>query len=306
MALKKEWPSIRAEWLEEWLERGTIEAAPLLGLPELGVLVPTKGCRPQKTWYRKENGEVIKETTRYWLGEGVLLVSRWDSLEIHYDPKADQNIEKASTEELKSRRMFRLKDGTILVLIYQHVEDILHFQRQQWHIELDTYQQELEEIFGKLREVEMAVTALKRSRKESTRLPRRLRRRRKEIQQILLQAIVPREQAAEMLIETLWKEFKLAEEGIENSFASEPMKDFLAGEDISAEGLRSRLVNIYHQLNQMKVRPVVLPLRKVSKRYRNALGALDVGEEKIFLQEINYILDSLKELRSSLIQEKKQ
>ncbi len=127
MALKKEWPAIRAEWLWEWQERGTVKTSPLFGTRVLFVLC---NSRPFKKWGRVEGGQPVFYKTRYWLAEGVLLVPRWDPLESHFDPERDKGVEELTRKELGQRGMYRLEEGEVALLIYQHVEDVLHFKRQ--------------------------------------------------------------------------------------------------------------------------------------------------------------------------------
>lgn len=299
MALKKDWPTIRAEWLWPWIGRGTVQVTPLFGTR---VLLVAKNAQPFKTRYELKNGEVIKHPTRYRLAEGVVLVPRWDPLEIHYDPVADDGVETLGLDELKKRGMYRLNekilvrrsikpfgfailDEKILVLIY-HVEDTLHFQRQQWHISLETYSKELKEISTELREIEEHVL-----KSISLKEPQR-----KEISEEL--------GSAEILIEGLQEQIQLTERGIKAVLISRPVKDLIAGTPTSIEGLRVYLVKLYQNLNQIKIRPIVRIIKLVQYRFRDVLEALDVGEIERFQHQLELVIEKLKKAEKLLLQPK--
>ena len=309
------------------MERGTVQVTPLFGTR---VLLVAKNAQPFKTRYELKNGEVIKHPTRYWLGEGVILVPRWDPLEIHHDPVADKKVEILGVDELKESGLYRLDekilvrqsikpfgfailDEKILVLIYQHVEDALHFQRQQWHISLETYSKELKEISTELREIEEHVIksiSLKETQRieifrELSSLEDRYRRRRQKIRQILTH-ISPREKAAEMLIQALQREVQGVKRQIQIVLASKSVKDLVAGVSTSVEGLRAYLVRLYMSLNQVKVRPIVRALKLVQYCLRGALGALDVGEIKRFQHQLELVIEKLEKSQRLLQQPKKK
>lgn len=305
MALRKDWSAIRAEWLWPWIRRGTVQVSPLFGSR---VLLVARNAQPFKTRYKLKNGEVIKHPIRYRLGEGVILVPRWDPLDIHYDPVADDGVETLGPDELKKRGMYRLDekilvrrsikpfgfailDEKILVLIYQRVKDALHFvplQRQQWHISLETYSKEFKEISTELREIEEH--ALK---SISLKEPQR-----KEISEEL--------GSAEILIEGLQGQVQLTKIGIKTVLISKPVKDLTAGIPTSIEGLRAYLVRTYQSLTQIKVRPIVRVLKLAQYYLRGALRALDVGEIKRFQHQLELVIEKLEKSQRLLQQPKKK
>lgn len=305
MALKKGLLAIRAKWLWDWLERGTIQVVPLLGTSATGALVVVQDARPFKTCHQQEDGEAVKKAMRYWLGEGTLLVRRWDPLSIHYDPIADAQIATMGLDELKERGMYSLKDGTMLVLIYQHIEDALHFQRQQWHIRLEAYAAELQEISALLAGIEERALA---GISEEIRgeelgtlgiLDSRYRHRREKIHTILTH-LASRERAAEILIDTLRYELQLTQKSLQGVFTSKPMEDLLNDVPTSVEGLRAYLVRIYRNLNQLRVRPIVRPLKLAQHYLRVALGALDVNEPLSLKHQLELALENLDKALFSL------
>jgi len=328
MALRKDWPAIRAKSLWDWMERGTVEVTPLFGTR---VLLVAKNAQPFKTRYELKNGEIIKHPTRYWLAEGVVLVPRWDPLDIHYDPVADDGVETLGLDELKKRGMYRLNekilvkrsikpfgfailDEKIIVLIYQHVEGALHFQRQQWHISLETYSKELKEISTKLREIEehvlKSISLKEPQRKEISEelgsVERNLKQRRKKIHKIVIKGISPRQKTAEILIEGLQGQVQLTKIGIKTVLISKPVKDLIAGIPTSIEGLRAYLVRTYQGLTQIKVRPIVRVLKLAQYCLRGALGALDVGEIKRFQHQLELVIEKLEKSQRLLQQPKKK
>lgn len=302
MALKGKLPAIRAEWLWDWQKSGTIEVESLLGTV---VLIVAKNAKPSKTCYQQRDDKIIKNPSHYWLGQGVILVPRWDPLELHFDPIADDGVEALGLKELRQRGMYRVNEK-ILVLIYQHIEDALHFQRQQWHIHLETYATELQKISALLTEVEERALAKiflgvvpEIEAGELGTLACRYKRRREKIHQILVR-IAPRERAAEILVHALQQELQLAERGIRGILSSKSMKDLLAGVPTSLEGLRAYLVKIYLNLNQIKVRPIVR-LLKLSQHYlRGGLGALAVGEIERFKHQLELAIKNLDKAQKSL------
>ena len=310
MALRKDWPAIRAEWLWPWTARETVQVNSLFGTR---VLLVAKNAQPFKTRYELKNGEVIKHPTRYWLGEGIILVPRWDPLDFHFDPLSDDEVETLGPDELKKRGMYRLNEK-ILVLIYQHVEDALHFQRQQWHVSLETYTQELRKISTQLSEIEDRVLksiSLKEAQRieiseEIGSFERNLKQRRKKIYQIIVKGITPREKAAEMLIQALQREVQGVKRQIQIVLASKSVKDLAAGVSTSVEGLRAYLVRLYMSLNQVKVRPIVRALKLIQYCLRGALGSLDVGEIKRFKHQLGLVIENLEKAKKNLQQPKKK
>lgn len=277
MALREDWPAIRAEWAWSWLARGTLSAEPLFGTRVLLVL---DNSRPQKTWSKDEE----RTTTKYWLGEGTLLVPRWDPLEEHFDPVVDAGVEKLSAEELRARGMIRV-DGQILVLIYQHVDSALHFQRQQWHIRLERYAIELAKIQKQLNVLELNALGILaeapadgRERLQALAEVREHRRdRRREIEAILSVGVAPREKAAEILVVALKRELESVQHRIGGIFTTVTFKKLRSGQPVDKEGLRAYLAGLYFDLEGIKVRPVVRRIKLAQRHLRLALGAHDVS-----------------------------
>ncbi|MBU4314731.1 MAG: hypothetical protein KJ821_08080 [Actinobacteria bacterium] len=293
MALKGGLPAVRAEWLWEWQEKGRLRTTSLFGTR---VLIVDQSVYLGRVCHREKKAEVVKVTPHYWLGKGIFLVPRWDPLEKHRDPLADKGVESLSREELRARGMYRLEDGAIVLLIYQHVEDALHFQRQQHHIRLETYARELQRISVDLESIEAKAVAGGIT-DELGNLDADQRRRRQEIYRILTQ-LAARERAAEILLDILRREISLAKRNLCATLSSKPMKDFLAGVPVrrpkTIEGLRAYLVRIYQSLNQIKVRPLVTPLNLTQRRLREALGSLDVGEVVRLCSQLERAIKSLE------------
>lgn len=288
---------MRARWVWGWLSRGTLSAEPLFGTRVLLVL---DNSRPQIT----HDGL----TTRYWLGEGILLVPRWDPLELHYDPVADADVEKLSAEELAQRGMLRVDDQT-LVLIYQHVDGVLHFQRQQWHIRLQKYAAELREIQEDLtilerKALEVLTEAPTDGRERFRALAevrKRRRDRRREIETILSVGVAPRERAAKILMAALKRELTSVRRRIGGVFNTATYRDLRSGRPVSKEGLRTYIADLYFDLEGVKVRPVVRRIKLAQRHLRLALGALDVSvyaelekELKAAAEDLELVLPLLK------------
>jgi hypothetical protein len=293
MALKGGLPALRAEWVWKWQEKGRLKTTSLFGTR---VLIVDQSAYLGRVCHRGKEAAVVKVTPRYWLGKGIFFVPRWDLLEEHRDPLADQGVESLSRAELRARGMCRLKDGAIALLIYQHVEDAFHFQRQQNHIRLETYARELQRISVDLESIE-AKAAAGRITDELGNLDADQRRRRQEIYRILTQ-LASRERAAEILLDILRREISLAKRNLGATLSSKPMKDFLAG--VSAkrpktiEGLRAYLTRIYQNLNQIKVRPLVTPLNLTQYHLREVLGSLDVCEVTRLCRQLEQAMKSLE------------
>lgn len=303
MALKKEWPAIRAEWLWEWQKRGTVNTSPLFGTH---VLFTVCNSRPFKKWWRVENGEPVSYKTRYWLAEGILLVPRWDPLEIHFSPKKDKRVKELSQRELGQRGMYRLEDGEVALLIYQHVEDVLHFQRQQWHIRLETYAAELAEIEDALSELEkIAVESTRKVDRDlkTASLITQYQRRRQEIHEVLF-SIRDREKAAQWLLYSLKRELALAKEGMQGALRSEPLQKLRQGEWTSLKGVQAYLVNIYEQLGGLRIQPTVYNVNWAQEALLSALGALAVRDPQAFSRKAWMAVRHLSQAEKKLIQPK--
>ncbi|MDP2926854.1 MAG: hypothetical protein Q8N65_01820 [bacterium] len=292
MALKEGWPAIRAEWLWDWQKRGTLKTVSLFGTK---VLIVAENARPRKTCYRIKGEKTYRVLTRYWLGKGVLLVPRWDPLEFHYDPVADGEVEILDSTERKERGIYRQDSGDLLVLIYQHLEDALHFQRQQWHMSLESYPEELQQIFNSLAKIEEK--ALEFSGDGLRGLD--YRQRREEINRILT-CLAGREKAAAILLRLFDEEITLAQKCLLATLSSQTVKDLLKGSSVNDEGLRAYLVKIYQNLSQIGVKPIVKPLDLAQRQIRAALGSLDVGETSRMVHHIKLTIKSLEEAGKSL------
>lgn len=299
MALKDGLLAIRAEWVWKWQKKGRLRTTSLFGTR---VLIVDQSAYLGRVCHRGEEAEVVKVALRYWLGKGIFLVPRWDPLEEHRDPLADKGVESLSWAELRARGMCRLKDGTIVLLIYQHVEDALHFQRQQHHIRLETYARELQRISVDLESIEAKAAAGGITDKLGN-LDGDQRRRRQKIC-LILTRLAERERAAEILLDILRQEISLAKRNLCATLSSKPMKDFLAGVPVrrpkTIEGLRAYLVRIYQGLNQMKVRPLVTPLNLTQYHLREALGSLDVGEVTRLCRQLEQAIKCLEMADESL------
>ncbi|MDP3093876.1 MAG: hypothetical protein Q8N16_03885 [bacterium] len=292
MALKKGLLAIRAAWLWEWQEKGILEVASLFGTR---VLIVAENARLRRTCYQKGG----KVSTRYWLGKGTILVPRWDPLKFHYDLVADKRVEIMSPEEQRERGFYRLDNGDLLVLIYQHLEDALHFQRQQWHILLESYPQELQGISNNLAKIEER--ALEHSGDRLSGLGYDYRRRREEIHRIITR-LAGREKAAAILLKVLNEEIALAQKSLLFALSSQPVKDLLKGISVNDQGLRAYLVRVYLNLSQMRVRPVVKSLARAQSNLRAALGSLAVGEASRMVHCIKLAIKNLEEAKKNLQQ----
>lgn len=270
MALKKGWPAIRAAWLWKWQEDQVIETVPLFSTR---VLIVAKNARPAKSYYKQINSETAKFTVRYWLSKGTILAPRWNPLKFHYDPVADKWLEFSSRDEQKTRGIYRLDNGELLVLIYQHVEDALHFQRQLWHILLEDYPQELQKISSNLAVIEER--ALESSNGTLCALGYDYRNRRQKIHQIMVK-LTAREKAAEILLRVIEEEVGYIKRSLRSCLNSKPIKDFLKSGFTNTQGLKTYLIRSYLNLSQMGVRPIVKPLGLAQCQIRAALGSLDV------------------------------
>jgi hypothetical protein len=196
-------------------------------------------------------------------------------------------VENLSREELARRGMFRLEDGTIIVLIYQHDEDLLALQRQQWHIRLETYSRELQGIEADLDKIESQLTFT------STKPPYlavELRRRRRNIHSILT-ALAPRGMAAKLFLETLKNELQREMRSLEAALSSQPIKKSWSGD--RAEGLRAFLVGSYKRLGELQIRPVVRPLGIAKNHLVVTLGSLDVGDTPNISRQIKLAMEWL-------------
>ncbi len=315
MALRKG-PAIRAEWVDAWLKRGSLQAAFVGGSR---ILLVTSDCQPQKTYYREKEGEIEKRRRRYWLAKGTLLVTHWVCLDNGYvDPVLDIAVGNLLDEELKKRGLYRVKQGVrkgeLLLLIFMHLEDLLHTQRQQWHIAagyekvLPRISKDLEKVeadlFGWIDLMTLPGSIMK---PEDARLldwRNLLALRKEEIEQILSH-IRTREELIEGLLNALRKEIRLARESLENTLSSRPVKKMLVGTVTTKErqGLCAHLVEIYRHLGQIKtVKPVIWPLNLAQNCLLCAIGSLYVGEAARFGRQMRLAVANLDKASVSLQQ----
>lgn len=266
MALKKG-PAIRAEWLWKWQRRGIIKVVSLLGTR---VLLVTGNSRPAKTYHRLDKRKnVAKGTVRYWLGRGIILVPRWDPLKLHYDPTVDKEVQDDGLdEELKKRGMFRLKDGSVIVLIYQHLGSILLFQRQQWHIQLERYAPELQRLSEELARLEKRAT-------QEIEVLEICQGRMEEISEILARIEI-REKTANAILHLMRSQISLAISGLKNVLTSKPMESLRLGLPANLTGLKTYLTNAQQQLGRIgKIRPVIRRLGLAYSCLNEVLESLD-------------------------------
>lgn len=307
MALNKGQPAIRAKQLWGWVESGTVKVSPLLGTR---ILIVARNSRPQVTWHRATVSGPEKHRTRYWWGTGVIFAPRWDPLKEHFDPIADDlaEIEKMSNHQLHQRGMYRLRDGNVVILIYQHVADALHFQRQQWHIRLGSYGNELrrlQEALGVIEEVALAhVTAPNPPAEVLPQLEaaeNSLRQRRQQIETITTH-LADRERAAAILIDALQRETTAVRNGILGSLQSQTLKDLLNGQPTNVAGLQRYLAQKHQRLDKILVRPIVRPVRRAQLGLCAAIGSLAVGNGDRAARQLNQTLRLLDGARAVLEQ----
>jgi len=296
VALKKGWPVIRAAWLWKWQEDQVIETNPLFSTR---VLIVAKNARPAKSYYRQMNGETAKFKARYWLAKGTILVPRWNPLKFHYDPVADKGLEPLSRDEQKAKGIYRLDNGEFLVLIYQHLEDAFHFQRQQWHILSENYPEELQKISSNLAMIEER--ALESSNGTLCALGYDYRDRRQKIHQIMVK-LAAREKAAEILLRVIKEEVAYIKRSLLNCLNSRPIKDFLKSGFANSQGLKAYLVRSYLNLGQMGIRPIVKPLDLAQCQIRAALGSLDVLEVTRVIHHLKLAIQNLEKAEKTFKQ----
>lgn len=307
MALNKGQPAIRAKQLWGWVESGTVKVSPLLGTR---ILIVARNSRPQVTWHRATVSGPEKHRTRYWWGTGVIFAPRWDPLKEHFDPIADDlaEIEKMSNHQLHQRGMYRLPNGEVVILIYQHVADALHFQRQQWHIRLESYAKELERIAKSLADIETTALKLIGSTEsppamieELMNLDRKFRERRQRISTITAN-LADRERAAAILIAELQREITEIRNGIQGSLQSQTLKDLLNGQPTNVAGLQRYLAQKHQRLDEILVRPIVRPVRRAQLGLCAAIGSLAVGNGDRAARQLNQTLRLLDGARAALEQ----
>ena len=296
MFLKKGWPAIRAAWLWKWQEDQVLETNPLFSTR---VLIVAKNARPAKSYCRRINSETVKFKVRYWLGKGTILVPYWKPLKLHYDPVADRGLESLNRDEQKVKGIYRLDNGELLVLIYQHVEDALYFQRQQWHILLENYPEELQKISSNLAIIEDK--ALESSNGTLCALGYDYRNRRQKIHQIMTK-LAAREKAAEILLRVIEEEVGYTKRSLRNCLNSRSIKDFLKSGFANTQGLKAYLVRNYLNLGQMGVRPIVKPLGLAQYQIRAALGSLDVLEVIRAMHHLELAIQNLEKAEKTLKQ----
>jgi hypothetical protein len=185
------------------------------------------------------------------------------------------------------------------VLIYQHVEDALHFQRQQWHILLENYPEELQKISSNLAIIEEK--ALENSNGILYALGYDYRNRRQKIHQIMVN-LAAREKAAEILIRVIEEEVGYIKRSLLNCLNSKPIKDFLKSGFANTQGLKTYLVRNYLNLGQMGVRPIVKPLGLTQYQIRAALGSLDVLEVIRAMHHLELAIRNLEKAEKTLKQ----
>ena len=284
MVLREGLPVIRAEWVWFLLKKGALKAVPLL---ETRVLVVVSPCRFRKTYCREMGGKLVKRAVRYWLGRGIFLAPRWFPLEQVYDPVADQGIEVFGLEKLKERGMYRLSDGQIVVLCYQHVDDLLHLQRQQWHIQ-EEYDRELERLGAVVATIEnKALIWLEANR-------------RKAIVQIL-QRRRPIEDACAVYLAVVSRKLKDWKDQVLAVFSSQDAKKF-AEKGETSQGLRARLETICSELDSLVVRPVRRFLNLSRRRLQEAIAALEANNPTGFKRGIELAAKHLQRAQEALRQ----
>jgi len=285
MALKEGLTAIRAEWLWVWTKSGSLKIN-LLVDPKTRVFVVTENSRPSITFHEKDGA---KRTIRYWLAQGTILNPRWDLLSHYFDPVADQGIEKLEPEKLAERFMFRLKDGQIVVLIYQHVEDLLHFLRQQEHVQDDyTIQARIISSKRMLDKIEDDFCRWF------------LQDWKQQIDRIL-DRIISKERAAKDLRNKLAINLRSAEKSIGSILSCEPMKELAKNnKTVSVIGMIAHMVSIYTDLNKMKVLPLVPFINLAQFHIRGAIGALQVREVERACSHIESVIYHLQEAQDSI------
>jgi len=287
MALKEGLIAIRAEWLCTWIKNGSLKVN-LLGDPKTRVFVVTENSRSSITFHGKDGA---KRTIRYWLAQGTILNPRWDLLSHYFDPVADHEVENLEPTELAERFMFRLEDGQIAVLIYQHVEDLPHFLRQQEHVQNDyTIQARIISSKGMLDKIEDDFCRWF------------LREWKQQIDRIL-DRIKLKESAAIDLRNELAKNLRSAEKSIRSILSSEPMKELAKNsKTVSVTGMIVYMVSIYYDLNKMKVLPLVPFINLAQLHIRGAIGALHVREPERTCSHIESAIYHLQEAQDSIKQ----
>ncbi len=294
MALKKGLPAIRAAWLWQWQQKMILKTTSLLGTR---VLIVAENSRVVKSCSWQKNGKTGKIKARYWLAKGTILVPRWDRLKLHYDPVADKGVESLNAHEQKARGIYCLDNGELVLLIYQHVEDVLHFQRQQWHIMLEVYPKELQKISNHLAAIEKKALTDNYDVLETL----NYRQRRAKIYGIVSHLAV-RDKAAEILLKTLGQEIDDAKKSLANCLGSKSVKDFQRGTLTDTSNIRAYLARIYLNLSQIKVRPIVRSLTLAQYQLKLALGSLDLAESGPMVHHLELAIKNLEEAQKSLSQ----
>jgi hypothetical protein len=192
-----------------------------------------------------------------------------------------------------------LDNGELLVLIYQHVEDALHFQRQQWHILLENYPEELQKISSNLAVIEER--ALESSNGTLCALGYDYRNRRQKIYRIMIN-LAAREKAAEILLRVIEEEVVYIKRSLLNCLKSRAIKDFLKSNFANSQGLKAYLIRSYLNLGQMGVRPIVKPLGLAQCQIRAALGSLEVLEVARAIHHLELAIKNLEKAEKTLKQ----
>jgi len=266
MALKPGLPAMRAESVWQWLKRGSLHAGPLYNTR---VLLIT------------ENSQPVAGGIRYWLGRGVLLVPKW----IKYT--GSENVSELDDAVLHQRGMYRQQDGLMVMLIYQHVEDVLHLQRQQWHV-YEGFRPTGKEI-TELTDIEKVAAGNE-----------------KHVARIVWQAS-ERERAADSLLVSMRNVLNSAIGGLAWVLDNKATARFLAGEEPSLELVSRALAMTCKNLNHLRgVRPVGRLVSLAQGHLRGAIGSLHVGDAAEFSRAMLFAKGALVQARAAMDQPEKE
>lgn len=289
MVLREGLHALRAEWVWWWLRNGRLEAIPFL---DTKALVVTRNCRLRKTYFRLVRRKPVKFSARYWFGRGVFLVPCWVPLEQVYNPVADKDVEKLSPQELRERRMYLLNDGTIVVLIYQHVDDLLHFRRQQQHIR-DQYDLLQREIAYTLETLENEILAWAYKNLFS--------QRKAKIEEILRRR-QPFEEAGKVYSGSLSERLRLWHDQVLGILSSKQGESFINGVSVLLEGMKNYINRLQTEFDSIDVRPVRRFLSLSRRRLQEAIAALETNNPTGFKRGMELAAKHLQRAQEALRQ----